>query len=61
MKVGPVGCSGQREVSETATAITVATSESFARWPHHRYAPVELPWTGAYRFAARYIIFDDLE
>jgi len=35
-------------------AVVGAASEAFARWLHHRYAPVELPSAGTYRFSARY-------
>jgi len=33
-------------------AVAGAASETFAKWLHHRYSPVELPSAAAYRFAA---------
>ena len=37
----------------TRPTVAGATLETFARWLHHRYAPVELQSAGAYRFTAR--------
>jgi len=46
-----------RKCRNSNEAVTGATSKAFARWLHHRYAPVELPSAEAYRFAARYLAF----
>jgi len=47
------------EVEPTGQKVAEAgndASKTFARWLHHRYAPVKLPSAQAYRFAARYLV-----
>jgi len=41
-------------------AVAGATSEAFARYLHHQQGRVELP-SGAYRFAARYLVIPRLQ
>jgi len=46
------GCDGNEKVA-------VAALETFARWLLHRYASVDLPSNGTYRYTARYILFPE--